>query len=75
MNAIVSEKGQVTIPKPLRDDLGLAAGSVLSFAEENGRIVATKVLASDPLSAWRGRAKLPRNLSVDDYIQTIRNGQ
>ena len=42
MNAIVSEKGQVTIPKPIRDDLGLEAGSILAFAEDEGRIIVTK---------------------------------
>jgi antitoxin PrlF len=44
MNSIVSEKGQVTIPKPIRDDLGLKAGSVLAFTEDEGRIIATKIL-------------------------------
>ena len=29
MNSIVSEKGQVTIPKKLRKQLGLTAGVVL----------------------------------------------
>ena len=44
MNAVVSEKSQVTIPKPIRDDLGLEAGSVLAFTEDKGRIIVTKIL-------------------------------
>lgn len=45
MNAVVSEKGQVTIPKRLRDRLGIRPGQVLEFGEEQGRLVATKVPA------------------------------
>ena len=33
MNAVLSEKGQDTIPKAIWDDLGLVAGSVLDFSE------------------------------------------
>ena len=75
MNAIVSEKGQVTIPKALRDDLGLVAGSVLAFSEEDGRIVAKKVVMENPISAWRGRGRLPIGDSVSDYLQLVRDGE
>ena len=72
MNAIVSEKGQVTIPKPIRDDLGLEAGSVLAFAEDEGRIIVTKILQENPISAWRGRGILPAGRSVDEYLDLVR---
>ncbi len=39
---MVGEKGQVTIPKRLRDDLGIEPGTTLEFAEESGRIVMRK---------------------------------
>ena len=42
MNATVSEKGQITIPKPLRDRLGIRPGEILDVREEAGRLVATK---------------------------------
>jgi AbrB family looped-hinge helix DNA binding protein len=72
MNAIVSEKGQVTIPKPIRDDLGLEAGSILAFAEDEGRIIVTKILQENPISAWRGRGILPAGRSVDEYLDLVR---
>jgi AbrB family looped-hinge helix DNA binding protein len=75
MNAIVSEKGQVTIPKPIRDDLGLAAGTVLDFQEDNGRIVVRKLVKENPISAWRGKARLPNGDSVDEYLRTAREGE
>ena len=41
MKTTISKKGQVTIPKPLRDRLGLLPGQVLDFEEEKGRLVGT----------------------------------
>lgn len=75
MNAILSEKGQITIPKPIREDLGLTAGSVLDFQEENGRIFIRKVIAENPISAWRGKGRLPGGDSVEDYLSKIRDAE
>ena len=74
MNAILSEKGQVTIPKAIRDDLGLAAGAILDFTEDHGRIIVRKVMPQNPISAWRGRGKLPTGNSVNDYLNASRGG-
>ena len=75
MNAILSEKGQVTIPKLIRDGMGLVPGSVLDFEEDNGLIIVRKVLAENPISAWRGRGRLPGGKSVGEYLATIRDGE
>jgi len=72
MKAIVSEKGQVTIPKACRDRLGLHAGSVLDFEARDGKLVAVKQQAEDVFRRWRGTAKLPGDLSVDRYLDAIR---
>lgn len=54
MKATVAERGQVTIPKRLREQLGLQPGSILEFSEENGRLVAMKVIATDPVDQVYG---------------------
>ena len=54
MKTTISEKGQVTIPKPLRDRLGLLPGQVLDFREEQGKLVATKAQTTDPVGAVFG---------------------
>jgi len=54
MKSTVSEKGQVTIPKSLRDSLAIRPGTELDFVEENGALVARRVVASDPLGALVG---------------------
>lgn len=60
MAKTVTSKGQVTIPKPVRDRLGITKGSAVDFnVEEDGRVVLTKVagsLATDRLEKWRGCA-------------------
>lgn len=75
MNAIVSEKGQVTIPKRIREDLGLVPGSVLAFTEDRGRLIATRVVKGHPISAWKGKGTLPAGSSVTEYLNMVRGGQ
>ena len=59
MNARVSEKGQVTIPKQLRERLGIRPGEVLDFEEEGGRLIARKTDSQDPVDALYGMLALP----------------
>ena len=74
MNSILSEKGQVTIPKRLREDLGLAPGTVLDFSEENGRLIIRRIGDEAPIRKWRGRGSLPGGKSVDTYLSDLRDG-
>lgn len=46
MISAVSEKGQVTIPKKLRESLGLRAGVRLQFEERDGLLVARRIPAA-----------------------------
>jgi AbrB family looped-hinge helix DNA binding protein len=74
MKAVLSEKGQVTIPKKLRVEYGLEPGTVLDFVEEEGAILVRKVLPTNPVRAWRGRGKLPGGTSVEAYLGKAREG-
>lgn len=70
MKATVSEKGRVTIPKPVRARLGINPGTVLDFEAEGGRLVARKAQTSDPTKAAWGILRLPR--PVDAFIEGTR---
>lgn len=70
MRSKVSERGQVTIPKPLRDRLGIRPGQELEMREEEGRIVVTKVTDVDPLEAVTGILDLEE--PVDEVIEALR---
>jgi AbrB family looped-hinge helix DNA binding protein len=71
MDAIVSEKGQVTIPKPLRDRLGIRAGEILQFDEDRGRLIAVKAITRDPVDEVYGVLQL--NRSTDELIGEMRD--
>ncbi|MGA2641943.1 MAG: AbrB/MazE/SpoVT family DNA-binding domain-containing protein [Spirochaetia bacterium] len=72
MKAIVSEKGQVTIPKVLRDKLGLRPGTVLDFNAVEGKLVGVKKEQDDRIGRWLGKGTLPGGLAVDDYLRRVR---
>ena len=69
MKATVAERGQVTIPKPLRDKLGIRPGTVLDFSAHNGTLVAQK-LEIDPVSRVYGCLALPGD--TDRHIRAVR---
>lgn len=69
MKAVVGEKGQVTIPKPLRDSLALKPGTELEFEEREGVLVGRRVAEHDPLGRLVGL--LPR-MDVDKALTDLR---
>ena len=70
MKTTVSEKGQITIPKPLRVRLGIRVGQVLEVKEERGRLVMTKRAPRDPFDKYFGILKLGR--STDEIMKELR---
>ena len=72
MKTIVSEKGQVTIPKALRDALGLVPGVVLHLDLAGQKLVGYKEVTRDPIRKWQGRGRLPGKLRTDEYLAKVR---
>jgi antitoxin PrlF len=54
MKSRVTERGQVTIPKSLRERLGIKAGQIIEFSEVDGRIVLHRQVASHPVDELFG---------------------
>ncbi|MET0581094.1 MAG: AbrB/MazE/SpoVT family DNA-binding domain-containing protein [Pseudoxanthomonas sp.] len=71
MEATVAERGQITLPKAVRDALGLTKGSILKVELENGRIVLRKSV-DDAISRARGRFKLDGFESTEEAMRAIR---
>jgi AbrB family looped-hinge helix DNA binding protein len=71
MEATVAERGQITLPKAVRDALGLTKGSVLKVELEGGRIILRKNV-DDALAKLRGRFKLPEGKTTDDVMRELR---
>ena len=70
MRTRVSEKGQITVPKALRERLGIRPGDELEVIDEAGRIVLSKAPADDPVAAVYGI--LGTNLDTDAIIEELR---
>lgn len=71
MKTIVSAKGQITIPKRLRERLGLRPGTVVDFEETAGRLVGRKLVPADQLDDVYGILELPPG-GTDIFIREIR---
>ncbi len=69
MKSVVGERGQVTIPKALRESLGLRPGAELDFQEEGGRLVASRIVGVDPLDKLLGVLPL---IDVDKALEELR---
>jgi antitoxin PrlF len=71
MEATVAERGQITLPKAVRDALGLTKGTQLKVELDGGRIILRKNV-DDALSRLRGRFKLPDGMTSDDVMRELR---
>ena len=68
--SILRKKGQVTIPKPLRDRLGLEPGQEIEFEEREGALIVRPQAPADPLRRLVGL--LPSPIDVDAYLEETR---
>ena len=72
----ISERGQITIPKPLRDRFGLNHNVEVDITPtEHGLLIRKRVAAEHPVErvyGILGRGALGKGVSVDGYIDEIR---
>lgn len=72
MDATVAERGQITLPKAVRDALGLTKGTKLKVELDGGRIILRKDVG-DAISKLRGRFKLAEGFrSTDEAMRALR---
>lgn len=67
----LTSKGQVTIPKPLRDRLGLRAGTEVRFELHDDVIVLRKAVREDLIDKWVGALDLAEG--VDAFVERLRS--
>ncbi len=75
MTHTLTQKGQVTIPKAVRDFLGLRPGQEVSFSiDGNVAIVKKGEQSSKKMETWIGfgKGKLSNFKNIDDYLLKTR---
>jgi antitoxin PrlF len=74
MTTTVTSKGQVTIPKQVREPLGIGPGSVIDFeCGADGRVVLVKVeKKAQPNRFARLRGHAGKGLSTDEIMAMTR---
>jgi len=72
----IGERGQVTIPKEIRDRFGLRPNAEVEFQLVNGSIVLKKAPRKLALRKWKGHCKENFSAlgysSVDKFVDDIR---
>ena len=70
--ARVTSKGQVTIPKEVRERLGVHPGENVGFEEKDGLLVVSKVVTKSPFNKWVGKRKHLKGQRSDDLVKEAR---
>jgi AbrB family looped-hinge helix DNA binding protein len=69
----VTTKGQVTIPKPIRDLLGVVPGSKVEFVmDDQGQIILRKAGDAPPLSLSRFLGVMKGDMTTDQIMALTR---
>jgi antitoxin PrlF len=72
ITAKVTSKGQVTIPKEVREMLGVHPGEYVGFEEKEGLLVISKIVAKSPFDKWVGKLKHLEGQRSDDLVKEAR---
>jgi AbrB family looped-hinge helix DNA binding protein len=70
--AKVTSKGQVTIPKKVRDKLGVRPGDDVGFEEKEGLMLIKKTVTKSPFDKWVGKLKHLKGRRSDDLVKEAR---
>ncbi|MBZ5579630.1 MAG: AbrB/MazE/SpoVT family DNA-binding domain-containing protein [Acidobacteriia bacterium] len=72
----IGERGQVTIPKPIRDQFGLGPDTEVEFRVVKGAILLKKTPKKLDLARWKGRCRDSFTglgySSVDKFMEDVR---
>ena len=71
MEATLAERGQVVIPKAIRDQLGMTPGMLLTFTVQDGKLIIRKKV-DDAITRARGLFKLAPGETVDSIMRELR---
>lgn len=68
----ITSKGQVTIPKRVRERLGVRPGDAIDFVEDNGAVRVQKRVPDSPFTKYRGYLKQLAGRDPDELVDQMR---
>lgn len=68
----LTQKGQVTVPKGVRDALGLRPGTRVTFELREGEAVLRKQVEPHYIDRWRGHLKPHVREGTDELLTRLR---
>lgn len=70
--AKVTTKGQITLPKEVRERMGVEAGDEIDFEEKRGLYVLKKRIKASPFDKWMGYLKQKKGEQPDKIVEALR---
>lgn len=70
--AKVTSKGQITVPRAVRERLRLSPGDEIEFVEDEHGMYVRRVVVEDVFGPWLGYAKHLEGVDVDELIEEMR---
>ena len=72
LTAKLTSKGQITIPKKVRDKIGVSPGEELQFEEKDGVFFKKKGVRKSPFDRWVGYLEKHTKKESDTIIEEMR---
>jgi AbrB family looped-hinge helix DNA binding protein len=73
--AKMTSKGQITIPKGVREKLGIGPGDEIEFVEEGGEFLIRRRLRQSPFDKYLGYLKGKEGQDPDEIVRELRGHQ
>lgn len=71
--SVLTQKGQITIPKAIRDVIGLQPGTEVEFVVVNDMVMLRKKISPEAIERWRGYLKGDDNHDTTSIMRELRD--
>ena len=72
ITAKLTSKGQITIPRKVREKLGISPGEEILFSESGDTFTIRKVMKESPFDKWVGYLNIKKGTTSDKIVNDLR---
>ena len=72
ITAKLTSKGQITIPRKVREKLGISPGEEILFSESGDTFAIRKVMKESPFDKWVGYLNIKKGTASDKIVNDLR---